>query len=88
VDRLLGETISGDANHVEQKFAAMMITDGISSADLVINNPTGPCGATPSSCSATLNRILGNRSLTVWHPDGNGGWTPTTSAAIASVGIP
>jgi RHS repeat-associated protein len=78
VDWLPGETISGDANHVEQKFAAMMITDRISSADLVINNPTGPCGVTPSSCSATLNRILGDRSLKVWYPDGNGGWKSTS----------
>lgn len=73
-----GESISGDANHAEQKFAAMMITDKISSANLVINNPNGPCNISKSSCSATLNDILGDRSLTVWHPDGSDGWIPTS----------
>ncbi|MBS2545293.1 hypothetical protein KGQ19_00275 [Catenulispora sp. NL8] len=71
--RLPGAANSARASDVEQKFAATMIRDGIDNANLVINNPAGPCTVT-LGCDDVLGTILGDRTLTVHWPDGNGGW--------------
>ena len=75
--RLPGAANSARASDAEQKFAAIMIRDGIDRANLVINNPVGPCTVT-LGCDDVLDTILGDRSLTVHWPDGNGGWASQT----------
>lgn len=79
--RLPGSANSARASDVEQKFAGIMIRDGIDNADLVVNNPAGPCTVT-LGCDDVLDTILGNKSLTVHWPDGNGGWTSKTYGGI------
>ncbi|WP_436842758.1 DddA-like double-stranded DNA deaminase toxin [Streptomyces flaveolus] len=68
---------SARASDVEQKMAAIMIRDGLDKAEIVINNPTGPCRQ-PLGCHQTLGPILGKRELTVHWPDGAGGWRSWT----------
>ncbi|MFB9832665.1 DddA-like double-stranded DNA deaminase toxin [Actinoallomurus acaciae] len=71
---LPGAANSARASDAEQKFAAIMIRDGIDDANLVINNPTGPC-MVRLGCDNVLNTILGpDKTLTVHWPDGSGGW--------------
>ncbi|MCX4588588.1 hypothetical protein OG819_02165 [Streptomyces sp. NBC_01549] len=71
---LSGRSTSSRANDAEQKFAALMLRDGIKKADLHINNPEGPCKQR-LGCDDVLSIILGNkRQLTAHWPDGNGGW--------------
>ncbi|WP_345033016.1 polymorphic toxin-type HINT domain-containing protein [Kutzneria kofuensis] len=72
--RLPGLATSARASDVEQKFAAIMIRDGIDDANIVINNPTGPCDVR-LGCDDVLDDLLGRKKLTVHWPDGNGGWT-------------
>jgi hypothetical protein len=72
--RLPGMSTSARASDVEQKFAAVMIRDGIDDADLVINFPTGPCDQR-LGCDDVLDDLLGKKNLTVYWPDGNGGYT-------------
>jgi len=74
---LPGAANSARASDAEQKFAATMIRDGIDNADIVINNPAGPCTVT-LGCNDVLSTILGDRTLTVHWPDGNGGWASQT----------
>jgi len=52
-----------------------MIRDGIDEAHLVINHPGGPC-TQELGCDQVLDALLGSKKLTVYSPDGNGGWTP------------
>ncbi|NJP42545.1 RHS repeat-associated core domain-containing protein [Actinacidiphila epipremni] len=75
--RIPGTVTSARASDAEQKFAATMIRDGIDNADLVINNPAGPC-TVRLGCDDALGTILGDRQLTVHWPDGSGGWTSQT----------
>jgi len=63
------------ASDAEQKFAAIMDRDGIDDAQLVINHPQGPCKV-KLGCDNVLNALLGPKKLTVYYPDGNGGWIP------------
>jgi RHS repeat-associated protein len=70
---LKGAAKSARASDVEQKMAATMIRDGVDKAELVINNPAGPC-AQPLGCHRVLDAILGKRQLTVHWPNGKGGW--------------
>lgn len=79
--RLAGTSNSARASDVEQKFAATMVRDGIDNADLVINNPVGPC-TVRLGCNDVLNTILGGRTLTVYWPNGNGGWESHTYGGI------
>lgn len=76
----LGHTYNSDrADHVEQKFAALMLENGIDRAEIVINNPAGPCVDMGGlGCDQVLNTLLGNRSLTVHWPDGKGGFESHT----------
>ncbi|MFB7618903.1 polymorphic toxin-type HINT domain-containing protein [Kitasatospora sp. NPDC056181] len=74
---LKGESsISGQADHVEQKLAAMMMDDAsIVEAEVVINNPNGPCITDPYlGCDAVLNLLVGDKSFKVHWPDGKGGF--------------
>jgi hypothetical protein len=75
--RLPGAANSARASDAEQKFAAIMARDGIDRANLVINNPVGPCTVT-LGCNDVLDTILGDRTLTIHWPDGNGGWVSQT----------
>jgi hypothetical protein len=68
---------SARASDAEQKMAAVMIRDDIKKADIVINNPAGPC-AQPLGCHRVLPAILGERQLTVHWPNGKGGWEKHT----------
>ncbi|MCX4749212.1 hypothetical protein OG455_27530 [Kitasatospora sp. NBC_01287] len=70
---LPGVASSSRASDAEQKFAAIMLRDGIKKADIVINNPGGPC-MQRLGCDNVLGAILGDKELTVHWPDGNGGW--------------
>ncbi|MGA5408746.1 polymorphic toxin-type HINT domain-containing protein [Streptomyces lavendulocolor] len=65
---------AGNADHVELKFAALMWEKGIDEAKIVINYPTGTC-RDPLGCDHLLNAVLGNKTLTVYWPDENGGYT-------------
>jgi len=68
---------SGNAHHAEQKFAARMHNEGIDDADLVINNPQGPC-TTRLGCDESIPRLLGpNQRLRVHWRDENGNWQMT-----------
>lgn len=59
--------------HVETKIAWAMRNHGITDADVVINNDTGPCDE-PYGCTAAVSAILPEgSSLTVWYPDSSGG---------------
>ena len=70
---LPGTANSGHASDVEQKFAAIMLRDQIGTANLVINNPKGPCPGV-LGCDNVLNSILGKEhALTVYWPGGPGG---------------
>ncbi len=65
-------------DHVEAHAAAEMRLRGATSADLWINNATGPCGG-PRGCDSNLAHMLPeNSTLTVHYPDGNGGWSQKT----------
>ncbi|MGY3340750.1 hypothetical protein ACVW0K_006849 [Streptomyces filamentosus] len=57
--RLKGSAKSGDADHAEQKLAALMgMSKGkITDTDIVINFPTGPCSQT-NGCSDVLDILL------------------------------
>ncbi|MFF7369813.1 RHS repeat-associated core domain-containing protein [Streptomyces tricolor] len=70
---LKGASRSARASDVEQKMAAIMIRDDLSKAEIVINNPSGPC-TQPLGCHRTLDAILGKRQLTVHWPNGKGGY--------------
>ncbi|MEU9228953.1 DddA-like double-stranded DNA deaminase toxin [Streptomyces massasporeus] len=70
---LRGAAKSARASDVEQKMAATMIRDGVDEAELVIDNPAGPC-TQPLGCHRVLDAILGKRQLTVHWPNGKGGW--------------
>ncbi|MFI9387758.1 polymorphic toxin-type HINT domain-containing protein [Kutzneria sp. NPDC052558] len=70
---LKGSSTSARASDVEQKFAAIMIRDGIDSGDVIINNPDGPCRQ-QLGCDAVLDALLDKKTLTVHWPDGSGGW--------------
>ena len=72
---LTGTANSSRASDAEQKFAAIMIRDGIGDAQLVINNPQGPC-TVKLGCDNVLDKLLGSKKLTVYYPNGNGGWIP------------
>nr|BAK19873.1 YD repeat protein [Streptomyces rochei] len=74
---LRGAARSSRASDVEQKMAGIMIRDDIDRADIVINNPNGPCRQ-PLGCHQTLDAILGKRRLTVHWPDGKGGYDQWT----------
>lgn len=76
----LGHTYNSDrADHVEQKFAGLMLENGIDRAEIVINNPAGPCVDIGGlGCDQVLNVLLGNKSLTVHWPDGKGGFESHT----------
>ncbi|MFJ9639219.1 DddA-like double-stranded DNA deaminase toxin [Streptomyces sp. NPDC101178] len=69
-----GSATSATASDVEQKFVAMMIRDKVNKAEVVINNPSGPCRQ-PMGCDAVLNTMLGERQLRVHWPNGRGGFT-------------
>ncbi|MFD5563542.1 polymorphic toxin-type HINT domain-containing protein [Kitasatospora griseola] len=77
---MLGNASSGFADHAEQKIAAMMLADdSITSAQIVINHPGGPCGAPVLGCQAQLmNALLGDKKLTVHWVDSNGEWDQVT----------
>ncbi|MFF9001026.1 RHS repeat-associated core domain-containing protein [Streptomyces achromogenes] len=68
---------SARASDVEQKMAAIMIRDEVSKAEVVINNPSGPCRQ-PLGCDQVLDALLGERELTVHWPDGKGGYRNKT----------
>ncbi|WP_331758859.1 RHS repeat-associated core domain-containing protein [Streptomyces anulatus] len=72
-----GTSTSGAASDVEQKFVAMMIRDGANKAEVVINNPGGPCPGR-MGCDAVLSTMLGKRQLTVHWPNGAGGYSHHT----------
>lgn len=74
---LKGTSKSARASDVEQKMAGLMIRDNIKKAEIVINNPAGPCSQ-PLGCHQTLNAILGERQLTVHWPNGKGGYDQWT----------
>ncbi|MFF2382632.1 RHS repeat-associated core domain-containing protein [Streptomyces sp. NPDC058108] len=74
---LKGTSKSLRASDVEQKMAGIMIRDGISKAEIVINNPAGPC-TQPLGCNQTLDAILGDRELKVHWPNGRGGFRDET----------
>jgi hypothetical protein len=69
---------SGNAHHAEQKFAAGMANDPhITEADLVINNPAGPCPGR-LGCDDTLPVLLRpDQTLRVHWRDANGDWQMT-----------
>ncbi|HEV2372371.1 MAG TPA: LamG-like jellyroll fold domain-containing protein [Streptosporangiaceae bacterium] len=72
---LQGSSTSVNADHVEQKFVAIMLRDNINEADLVINHPGGPCPAAILGCMDALDPLLGKgRILTVHWPNGSGGY--------------
>ena len=79
--RLPGTARSARASDAEQKFAAIMIRDGIENANLVINNPVGPCTVI-LGCDDVPDTILGNKTLTVHWPDGDGGWMSHTYGRV------
>lgn len=54
-----------------------MLEKGIDTSSIVINNPKGPCMQT-SGCDDVLGPLLGNKSLTVYWPDGEGGFEKRT----------
>ncbi|MFF7098306.1 DddA-like double-stranded DNA deaminase toxin [Streptomyces rubradiris] len=68
---------SARASDVEQKMAAIMIRDEVSKAEVVINNPSGPCRQ-PLDCDQVLDSLLGKRELTVHWLDGKGGYRNKT----------
>jgi hypothetical protein len=71
---LRGSSKSVRAHDAEQKFAAIMLRDGITKADIVINNPSGPCGVR-LGCRDVLGALLGpNRQLTVHWKNQDGVW--------------
>ena len=71
---LRGSSNSARASDLEQKFAALMNRRGIVDADVVINNPNGPCQVR-LGCDQTLNHILdSNRGLSVHWRDNDGVW--------------
>jgi hypothetical protein len=75
--KLKGQARSGFADHVEQKIAAMMLSDdSVSSAEIVINHPGGPCGAPVLGCQDNLmNALLGrSKQLTVYWKNSDGEW--------------
>ncbi|MEH0579109.1 RHS repeat-associated core domain-containing protein [Streptomyces sp. B21-108] len=74
---LKGASRSSRASDVEQKMAALMQRDNIDKAEIVINNPAGPC-TQPLGCARVLDTILGKRQLTVHWPDGTGGFEQQT----------
>ncbi|MCK1820394.1 Teneurin-1 [Streptomyces sp. XM83C] len=77
---LKGRAGSGFADHAEQKIAAMMLADdSISSAEVVINHPGGPCGAPVLGCQKGLmDALLGKKKLKVHWRDENGEWNDVT----------
>ncbi|MFF6982305.1 DddA-like double-stranded DNA deaminase toxin [Streptomyces sp. NPDC008343] len=70
---LPGTVRSGNANHVEQKFAAIMVAQKVDRGEIFINHPGGPCPLR-LGCDAALPLIPGERKLTVHWPDGKGGF--------------
>ncbi|MFJ1847809.1 MULTISPECIES: DddA-like double-stranded DNA deaminase toxin [unclassified Streptomyces] len=72
-----GTSTSARASDAEQKFASIMIRDNIKKAEVVINNPSGPCRQ-PMGCDQVLNAMLGGRQLTVHWPNGQGGYRSWT----------
>ena len=71
---LLGHAKSGRASDVEQKFATWMRLEGVREADLVINNPKGPCRPR-LGCTRTVPQLLDpGQRLTVHWRDANGQW--------------
>ncbi|MFD5190652.1 DddA-like double-stranded DNA deaminase toxin [Streptomyces sp. NPDC058357] len=72
-----GASTSARASDAEQKFTAIMIRDNIKKAEIIINNPAGPCRQ-PMGCDQVLNTMLGNRELTVSWPNGQGGYKSWT----------
>lgn len=74
---LKGASNSSRASDVEQKFAAAMIRDSAKEGNLFINNPAGPCRQR-LGCDDVLDAILGDKTLTVKWPNGNGGWIRKT----------
>jgi hypothetical protein len=83
--KLGDRTTSARASDLEQKFGAYMVQRGIRSAKLMINNPTGPC-LVELGCEQSLGTILGeDGTLTVYWPDGMGGWN---SGAYGAGGSP
>ncbi|WP_245563554.1 DddA-like double-stranded DNA deaminase toxin [Longispora albida] len=62
------------ADHVEVKFAMWMRENGVTDADVIINNPRGVCGG-PYSCQVAVPAILPKgATMRVWYP---GATTPT-----------
>ncbi|MFB7274420.1 DddA-like double-stranded DNA deaminase toxin [Streptomyces sp. NPDC056244] len=78
---LRGASRSSRASDVEQKMAAIMERDGIHNAEIVINNPAGPC-AQPLGCDRVLSSLLGPRRLTVYWPNGKGGYKQRTYGGV------
>jgi hypothetical protein len=67
--------------HVEAHAAAKMRSEGLTNADLWINNPNGPCTGI-RSCDAMLPHMLPEgATLTVHYPHGNG-WASRTYVGI------
>ncbi|WP_368855101.1 DddA-like double-stranded DNA deaminase toxin [Streptomyces sp. JV178] len=54
---LKGTVKSSRASDVEQKMAGLMIRDNVNKAEIVINNPAGPCSQ-PLGCHQTLNAMI------------------------------
>ncbi|HEX6683051.1 MAG TPA: DddA-like double-stranded DNA deaminase toxin [Candidatus Limnocylindrales bacterium] len=68
---------SGNAHHAEQKFAGRMANEGIDDADLVINNPSGPC-LERLGCDQTVGTILKpGQTLRVHWRGADGAWQMT-----------
>ncbi|WP_436998891.1 RHS repeat-associated core domain-containing protein [Streptomyces sp. enrichment culture] len=78
---LPGSARSSRASDVEQKFAALMVSQNMKKGDVVINNPAGPC-MQRLGCDAALPVILGERTLTVHWPNGRGGFKSKTYGGV------
>ncbi|MCN9244920.1 sugar-binding protein [Streptomyces sp. RY43-2] len=78
---LPGAAKSARASDVEQKFAAIMVRDGMKKGDVFINNPAGPC-MQRLGCDNVLGVILGDRQLTVHWPNGKGGFNSKTYGGV------
>jgi hypothetical protein len=69
------------ATHTDTKFAWWMRNNGVKDADLVINNPRGPCSG-PYSCQAAIRAILKQGStLRIWYP---GATEPVVVVGVAA----
>ncbi|WP_344496141.1 polymorphic toxin-type HINT domain-containing protein [Nonomuraea monospora] len=66
-NHLKGNAKAWTSTHVEAKMAAIMDRDGITKAELDINNPNGPC-AVELGCDRILDDLLGDNELTVRWP--------------------